>query len=241
MSSYVERKAVKMSKKQAAEYVEHNKLYISRIYPNGTRTDSSNFDPVPLWNTGCQIVALNYQTSGEPMQLNKGKFLDNGGCGYVRKPQYLLDRKLMFDPTLPGSHVGGSKTLTIRVISAQSLPKPKSSLSGEVIDPYVQIRIHGGAADAPKVKTKVIDDNGFNPIWNEEFKFRLLLPELALVQFSVYDKDAGFKDFIGQYTLPFKYLAQGYRHVTLENWEGEPMPLSTLFVYVSTRSEKSYG
>ena len=39
-------------------------------------------------------VALNYQTGGEAMQLNHGRFLDNGGCGYVLKPNFLLAEEM---------------------------------------------------------------------------------------------------------------------------------------------------
>ena len=35
-----------------------------RTYPAGTRIDSSNYDPIPLWNHGVQMVALNVQTPG---------------------------------------------------------------------------------------------------------------------------------------------------------------------------------
>lgn len=38
---------------------------MSRIYPKGTRVDSSNYSPQPFWNVGCQMVALNYQTMGK--------------------------------------------------------------------------------------------------------------------------------------------------------------------------------
>lgn len=31
-------------------------------------------------------VALNYQTDGRMMQLNRAKFMVNGGIGYVLKP-----------------------------------------------------------------------------------------------------------------------------------------------------------
>lgn len=31
-------------------------------------------------------VALNYQTEGRMMQLNRAKFMVNGGIGYVLKP-----------------------------------------------------------------------------------------------------------------------------------------------------------
>lgn len=45
-----------------------------------------------------QIVALNYQTSGLPMRLNDGKFRDNGGCGYLLKPEVLRRPDSSFDP-----------------------------------------------------------------------------------------------------------------------------------------------
>ena len=36
-----------------------------------------------FWNTGCQMVALNFQTPDLAIQLNQGKFEYNGNCGYV--------------------------------------------------------------------------------------------------------------------------------------------------------------
>lgn len=39
----------------ANSYIRHNVDKLSRIYPAGSRTDSSNYSPVPLWNAGCQI------------------------------------------------------------------------------------------------------------------------------------------------------------------------------------------
>ena len=43
----------------------YNKQQLSRIYPKGTRVDSSNYNPQVFWNAGCQLVALNFQTIGE--------------------------------------------------------------------------------------------------------------------------------------------------------------------------------
>jgi hypothetical protein len=59
-----------------------------RTYPDNFRVDSSNYDPIICWNHGCQIVALNYQTSDLPMQLNRGRFRDNGKCGYLLRPPF---------------------------------------------------------------------------------------------------------------------------------------------------------
>lgn len=44
------------------------------------------------------IVALNFQTPGLPMDLQNGKFLDNGCSGYVLKPRFLRDKKTKFNP-----------------------------------------------------------------------------------------------------------------------------------------------
>jgi hypothetical protein len=44
--------------------------------------------PITPWNLGCQLVALNYQTAGEEMWLNNGKFLDNGFFKIVFDPEY---------------------------------------------------------------------------------------------------------------------------------------------------------
>ena len=35
-----------------------------RTYPKGVRIDSSNYNPLPMWNCGMQMVALNYQSPG---------------------------------------------------------------------------------------------------------------------------------------------------------------------------------
>ncbi|CAG2063375.1 unnamed protein product, partial [Timema podura] len=39
----------------AEEFVNHNKLFLTRIFPNGSRVDSSNYNPQDFWNCGCQI------------------------------------------------------------------------------------------------------------------------------------------------------------------------------------------
>ena len=36
------------------------------------------------------MTALNFQTGDKPMQLNQAKFMQNGGCGYVLRPEYMF-------------------------------------------------------------------------------------------------------------------------------------------------------
>lgn len=46
----------------------------------------------------CFAAALNFQSLGMPMDLNDGRFQDNGGCGYVLKPAVLMSSQRSFDP-----------------------------------------------------------------------------------------------------------------------------------------------
>ncbi|KAL7842838.1 hypothetical protein SRHO_G00245270 [Serrasalmus rhombeus] len=232
MCSFKEGDAFKFAEKSAFEYIHHNVDKLSRIYPSAFRTDSSNYDPVPLWNAGCQIVALNFQTPGPEMDLNQGLFGQNGLCGYVLKPSYLRDKASEFDPiTLTRGPWLKHKELHVMVISAQQLPKVSQKMAS-VVDPLVRVEIHGVPADETEKETRHIQNNGFNPMWNENFQFDLYVPELALVRFVVEDYDAvSNNDFIGQCTVPFTSLQNGYRHVPLFNENGDLLSSAGLFVH----------
>lgn len=242
MSSFVESKMLNLVNTQGAEFVEYNKRQLSRIYPAGGRVDSSNYNPQQAWNAGCQIVALNYQTDSEPMHLNQGKFRTNGRAGYILKPKVLRDSSLKLNPLTKAEIPGVDKvTLSITVISGQQLPKPaKEGEKGEIIDPYVKLDFHGIQADTASFKTKVVKDNGFNPVWNEKFEKVLLMPELAMIRFAVFDEDVGIvDDFIGQFSIPFTSLRQGYRHIHLLSNKGVSLGYATIFVHIEINGPES--
>ncbi|CAM9840055.1 unnamed protein product [Ectocarpus sp. 4 AP-2014] len=219
MSAFGEPKTEKLLKKSPEDWVVYNARNMSRIYPAGSRVDSSNYDPVPSWNVGSQIVALNYQTSGTSMRLNDGKFRDNGECGYLLKPECLRAGS-PFHPE-HGPFPPGGITLTVQVVSGRQLPKPGGAQRGEIIDPYVVVSVHGLPSDCKKAKsTKVIQDNGFNPIWNETSTFEITMPEVALLMFTVMDKDVNKDDFIAQTVLPVKSVRKGYRSLRLYSSSG---------------------
>ncbi|XP_026062335.1 1-phosphatidylinositol 4,5-bisphosphate phosphodiesterase delta-1 isoform X1 [Carassius auratus] len=233
MASFKEGKAVKLAEESANDYIHHNIDKLSRIYPAGMRTDSSNYNPVPLWNAGCQIVALNFQTPCPEMDLNQGLFLQNGQSGYNLKPSYLRDRDTKFDPlTLPDGPWLKNKILHLMVISAQQLPKV-SERKSSIVDPIVKVQIYGVPADTTMVETKYIENNGFNPMWNESFQFNVRVPDLALVRFLIEDYDfSSSNEFIGQYTLPFNSLKNGYHHVPLLTRNGDHLSFAGLFVHI---------
>lgn len=76
MSSFPETKAEKyVNKAKGKKFLQYNRLQLSRIYPKGQRLDSSNYDPLPMWICGSQLVALNFQTPGEGVLSGWGETL----------------------------------------------------------------------------------------------------------------------------------------------------------------------
>ncbi|XP_038002179.1 1-phosphatidylinositol 4,5-bisphosphate phosphodiesterase eta-1 isoform X4 [Motacilla alba alba] len=234
--SFSETRAHQAVQQKAEQFMLYNQRQLTRVYPSAYRIDSSNFNPVPYWNVGCQLVALNYQSEGRVMQLNEAKFRVNGNCGYVLKPQQMC--KGTFNPysadPLPASP---KKQLILKIISGQQLPKPPDSMlgdRGEIIDPFVEVEIIGLPVDCCKDQTRVVDDNGFNPVWEETLTFTIHMPEIALVRFLVWDHDPIGRDFVGQRTVAFSSLVPGYRHVYLEG-------LTEASIFVHIIINETYG
>lgn len=119
----------------------HSK-YLSRTYPSGTRVNSSNYDPVALWNVGAQMVALNYQSNDRQMTLNSGLFAHfNGGCGYVLKPKHIRDA------TEPPSENGCQ--VTVRLLSGYRLPCDNPTVVFRITQPKL-VRAQDWDAATPK-------------------------------------------------------------------------------------------
>uniref|UniRef100_A0A8C2BD15 Phosphoinositide phospholipase C n=1 Tax=Cyprinus carpio TaxID=7962 RepID=A0A8C2BD15_CYPCA len=241
ISSFTEsktRKHIREAGKGNLKFVLHNARQLSRVYPSGLRTDSSNFNPQDMWNAGCQIVALNFQTAGVEMDLNDGLFSQNGHCGYILKPTFMRNTDERFDPENPQNRDGYKPlSLSVQVISGQQLPKVNIK-EGSIIDPLVRVEIHGVPLDQAKQETRYIDNNGFNPVWHDTLQFTIHVPELALVRFVVEDYDKTSKnDFVGQFTLPFICIQPGYRHIHLLSKDGTSIPPSSLFVHSFVKSD----
>nr|CAD7440840.1 unnamed protein product [Timema bartmani] len=211
----------------AEEFVNHNKLFLTRIFPNGS-------------------LALNFQTPGQMMDLYDGKFRQNGGCGYVLKPAIMRDQISFFSANAKDLIPGVSpQILHLKVISAQYLPRPRGSTAkGDVIDPYIMVQVFGIPSDCTGIhssasfsyhldlpyvmfgfdtwtirnreqskskerKTRTVSHEGDSPIYEETFEFQVTLPEIALLRFVILDDDYIGDDFIGQYSIPFECLQTG--------------------------------
>uniref|UniRef100_A0A915ARG5 Phosphoinositide phospholipase C n=1 Tax=Parascaris univalens TaxID=6257 RepID=A0A915ARG5_PARUN len=215
--------------------VQFNTRQLSRVYPQASRVTSANYDPMPMWNSACHMVALNYQTGDRAMQLNQGKFMANGQCGYVLKPAYMIDE--MFSPH-EANIVSTSCpiVLTIQVIAGRHLSR-KDKNKG-ICSPFVEVEVVGLPLDSASVRTRAIASNGLNPVWNESFCFNVHCPELALLRFYVEDGDfVGPKTdpFIGQAVYPLDCIRTGFRSVILRNQYSEELELSALLIHVDMR------
>ncbi len=236
-SSLVENRFEKISRDDPSSLISQTTWRIIRTYPGGFRQDSSNANPINAWNYGIQMAALNYQNEDDIMPLCYGKFLDNGGCGYILKPNYLIHaNETKYNPLDSHLNLDYPQTLTLTIISAQFL-FPSNTKTTDILDPYVNISIHGLPCDQQISKTKVIENNGLNPIWNEKFSFKIKYPQMALVHFTIYDYDAFTRDDkLAHFCLPFTMIQTGYRHVHLRAINNDPIH-STLFVHVDIQND----
>uniref|UniRef100_A0A2K6V1Z8 1-phosphatidylinositol 4,5-bisphosphate phosphodiesterase n=1 Tax=Saimiri boliviensis boliviensis TaxID=39432 RepID=A0A2K6V1Z8_SAIBB len=225
MSSFVETKAMEQLTKSPMEFVEYNKQQLSRIYPKGTRVDSSNYMPQLFWNVGCQLVALNFQTLDVAMQLNAGVFEYNGRSGYLLKPEFMRRPDKSFDP-FTEVIVDGivANALRVKVISGQFLSDRKVGI-------YVEVDMFGLPVDTRrKYRTRTSQGNSFNPVWDEEpFAFpKVVLPTLASLRIAAFEEGG---KFVGHRILPVSAIRSGYHYVCLRNEANQPLCLPALLIY----------
>ncbi|XP_076912196.1 phosphoinositide phospholipase C 6-like [Bidens hawaiensis] len=205
------------------DIVRFTQKYILRVFPKGTRVTSTNFKPLTAWMHGTQMVAFNMQGYGRSLWMMHGMFKANGGCGYLRKPDFLMNKGPNDEVFDPKAELPAKKTLKVKVYMGDGWCLDFSQTHFDSYSPpdfYTKVSMAGVSADVAKKKTKVIGDD-WTPVWNEEFTFPLTVPELALLEIAVQEYDVDSDDFAGQTCLPVSELRQGIRVVPLHNKKGE--------------------
>lgn len=246
----------------------HNMRYMLRVYPNGWRVASTNFDPLKYWRRSVQMVALNWQTYDLGMQINDAMFAaGKDQSGYVLKPSELREIKML--PNVPEEAGAGhakrerkNVSFSIDVISAQQLMRPKGLASNRSVDPYIEVEVYHaddktkdnkgvvgeGGLDASakdgssglgaphRRRTKIVQENGFNPLFQEKFNFALTTkyPDLVFVRWTVRCSSDGYAYSdkgapLATYTAKLSSLKQGYRTLPLHDINGDQFLFSTLF------------
>lgn len=266
--SFMEQTFTKNSKNTEDRHalIMHNMRYMMRVYPNGWRLASTNFDPLTYWRRGVQMAALNWQTYDLGMQINDAMFAAGSDqTGYVLKPPELRGPMILAAESMPNGLVKKSRktvSFEVDVISAQQLMRPKHLGSNHSFDPYVEVEVYhaddkgkeskgvvgeGGldasGRDGPsglgaphRRRTQIVEENGFNPVYDKKFVFNLTTkyPDLVFIRFSVRNSSSG-KDYsdrgppLATYTVKLGSIKQGYRTIPLMDANGNQFLFSTLF------------
>ncbi|CAI5947359.1 unnamed protein product [Closterium sp. NIES-64] len=212
-----------------------------RIYPFGLRVTSSNYDPMPAWLHGAQMVAMNMQGYGRPLWIVHGFFRANGGCGYVKKPDFYLTAGNKLEGITEGDESAAGST---EGVYDPSVPRPiQMTLRVRVVvgtgwlerygkghfdtyskpDFYCKVSIEGAPSDSAEKKLDTCSDD-WCPCWDSTtLEFPLILPELALLCIEVLEKDQFNDEFAGQAVLPVASLKPGFRCVSLYDRKGHPL------------------
>ncbi|CAI5516313.1 unnamed protein product [Closterium sp. Naga37s-1] len=174
-----------------------------RIYPFGLRVTSSNYDPMPAWLHGAQMVAMNMQGYGRPLWIVHGFFSANGGCGYLKKPDFYLTPGKQLEGISEGDESAAGST---EGVYDPSVPRPiQMTLRVRVVvgtgwlerygkghfdtyskpDFYCKVSIEGAPSDSAEKKLDTCSDD-WCPCWDgTTLEFPLILPELALLCIEV--------------------------------------------------------
>lgn len=187
--------------------------------------------------------------------------------GYVLKPRELREPSSMkeeeSEPSIHGLGKLQKKLIrfSVDIVSGQQLPRPRGLAPDETIDPYVEIELFSaedkakgvvsgtGGRDAShrngmsgigfphRRRTDMVQANGFNPIFNDDFKLSLetKYPSLVFVRWTVWGSQDGRTyngpnaDPLATFTAKLSSLEQGYRHIPLYDHNGEQFMFATLF------------
>ena len=250
---------------------KHNQQYLMRVYPKGSRLDSSNFDPLQAWRRGVEMAALNWQTYDVPQQVNEAMFAAGSDrLGYVLKPEELRHPKhLPIADTIPDGREKKEKKdkkvvkFTVEILAAHRLPRPRHQSPEAGMNPYVEFEMYSaedkargiakgeGGTDASardgtsgigsplRKRTKIVEGNGFNPIYNQPITMTVetKYPSLIFVRWTVWNSPEARQwstnnRQVGTFTAKLSSLQQGYRHLPLFNPHGDEYRDAKLFVKI---------
>ncbi|KAH8698500.1 phosphoinositide-specific phospholipase C [Talaromyces proteolyticus] len=220
--SFAERafESVSRDVENRALFETHNKRFLTRVYPSGYRLRSSNFDPTSFWRSGVQMAALNWQTYDIGMQMNQAMFAaGTDRTGYILKPESMrrpASTLESLNSKTPATTERVLVRLSMDMISAQQLPRPRSMDPDDNINPYIEIELYtaddrgqcvafgeGGQAVTRntmsglglplKRRTRIEASNGFSPIFNEQFRLAVetKYPDLIFIRWVVYNSPDG--------------------------------------------------
>ncbi|KAI4101529.1 MAG: hypothetical protein LQ339_005026 [Xanthoria mediterranea] len=220
----------------------HNRNYLMRAYPAGTRITSSNLDPAVFWRKGVQIVALNWQKFDAGVMLNEGMFAGSGG--WVLKPKeyrgHGQGQRSGVSNELQGDAIAHKTlSLSMEILAAQELPLPIGDDKPHGFQPYVKCELHieqpeertgasiegGGRSKEGEYKFKSKSCRGVEPNFGGEkadfANVPAMVEELTFLRFKIQDHEFGKDDLAAWACIRLDRLKEGYRFVRLLDANGD--------------------
>ncbi|KAI0342489.1 PLC-like phosphodiesterase [Trametopsis cervina] len=268
--SLSENTANKVLKQSMMDLIKHNKTHLVRTYPKGTRIGSTNYEPHRYWSAGCQLVAINWQTFDLGYMINHAMFQRNARLGYVLKPPALrnADKQLLSQRTqhfleltiISAQQLPRPKDALGREIIDKSILDPFVEVSLHIpewthspfLPPTTSNRTYSPpstpsasalaatSARTVTIKTFVVKNNGFNPVWEQP----LSLPfdcvgdmlDLIFVRFAIKQEDKDDEEPLALYCSSLASFNLGYRHLPLHDAQLSQYLFSTLFIRANIRN-----
>ena len=212
--------------------IDYSRNSFMKIYPRGTRFDSSNCDPTKSWICGAQISALNLQsTEDDFVLLNKIFFLINKASGYVLKPDFLINEKAEVR-----CYKNPVQNLLVKLVSGlmlQNCLKIDGVVETDIKEIAVKLEILGSYEDDDNNKaytSDYINQNFINPIF-----------ENAMVNFKIYEPDLSFllvkvisgNQILARSVVPLMVIEEGIKLVTLYDSKCKEIENSMLVLKVT--------
>ena len=148
------------------------------------------------------------------MELNDALFDLNGACGYVLKSDEI--------DQIPFK-------IHIEIISAQQVHKPDNN-SFLPVRCYVQVDMISPEGTTTQ-KTPSNRSITLNPLFHEKFEFEIRKKYLSFFKFQVYGADDQY--LVGSFVIHLECLMEGYRHIPLNDRNGDRIGFSTVFVLIT--------
>ena len=193
------------------EIIKLSQHCIIKAYPNSFR--SKNYDVIKCWRCGCQIAAINIQALEDDFTLfNKVFFYQNKKCGYVLKPNRLLQKEIIIN----------NKT-------------PSGNIEFKIISCYNLLRLIEGNEDILYEKGKLTmeiyslgsERDDLNPHRIYKLKGGLMFPVIydnqLNIKYPIYEDDLGGimikfiyeGKMIGRGCIPYCLMKNGFRRVPI--------------------------
>ncbi|EYC06425.1 hypothetical protein Y032_0076g1053 [Ancylostoma ceylanicum] len=236
VTSLNENAAKKLIKRHPLKCISYTRDHLIRTYPSAKHYDSSNFNPINCWAHGLQMVALNFQTPDVIMAVNQAMFEQSGGNGFQLKPRALWDNTHplynRFSPLSKEVSNISALIVNLTVISGQYVYPGCHSASV-----YVEIEVIGIPTDCVKEKTKIVQRNSVNPIWNHTIQLRVVFVDLAFLRIAVCDSSQNGR-VVAHRVVPIRCIRPGFRHLPLRSSSNQPLDNSTIFLRTRFEQEE---